>query len=112
MYSDYEKFFACRLAKLRAQKGISARSMRLSLGQNENYIHQIENQKTYPSMQSFFYIYDFLSVTPEEFFTDSNQSPDALRALLADLQQLNDEDCFYTYGIVKALAQKHRAEEK
>lgn len=112
MYSDYERFFAYRLAKLRAQKGISARSMSLSLGQNENYINQIENQKTYPSMQSFFYICDFLSVTPEEFFADSNQSPDALRALLADLQQLNDEEWFYICGIVQALAHKQKSAEK
>lgn len=35
----YEKEFAQRLAQLRTQKGISARDMSLSIGQNPGYIN-------------------------------------------------------------------------
>ena len=49
----YEDFVPERLAKLRMQKGVSARDMSLSLGQANNYINNVENQKTLPSMQSF-----------------------------------------------------------
>ena len=52
----YEDFVPERLAKLRMQKGVSARDMSLSLGQANNYINNVENKKTLPSMQSFFYI--------------------------------------------------------
>ena len=50
----YEDFVPERLAKLRMQKGVSARDMSLSLGQANNYINNVENKKTLPSMQSFF----------------------------------------------------------
>ena len=52
----YEDFVPERLAKLRTQKGVSARDMSLSLGQANNYINNIENKKSLPAMQSFFYI--------------------------------------------------------
>ena len=50
----YEDFVPERLAKLRLQKGVSARDMSLSLGQANNYINNIENKKSLPAMQSFF----------------------------------------------------------
>ena len=60
----YEDFVPERLAKLRALKGVSARDMSLSLGQANNYINNIENKKSLPAMQSFFYICEYLGVTP------------------------------------------------
>ena len=60
----YEDFVPERLAKLRTQKGVSARDMSLSLGQANNYINNIENKKSLPAMQSFFYICEYLGVTP------------------------------------------------
>ena len=62
----YEDFVPERLAKLRTQKGVSARDMSLSLGQANNYINNIENKKSLPAMQSFFYICEYLGVTPQE----------------------------------------------
>lgn len=52
--NDIEKLFYKRLTQLRIQKGVSARDMSLSLGQNENYINLIENKHNYPSMTGFF----------------------------------------------------------
>ena len=40
----YEDFVPERLAKLRMQKGVSARDMSLSLGQANNYINNVENK--------------------------------------------------------------------
>ena len=60
----YEEFFSRRLAQLRAQKGVSAREMSLAIGQNSSYINRIENQRAFPSMQGFFYICEYLGVTP------------------------------------------------
>lgn len=50
----YEEEFPIRLAKLRNQKGTSARDMSLSIGQNAGYINNIETGKALPSMSSFF----------------------------------------------------------
>ena len=41
----YENDFAKRLSELRIQKGVSARDMSLSLGQNSGYINHIENRQ-------------------------------------------------------------------
>ena len=40
----YEDFVPERLAKVRTQKGVSARDMSLSLGQANNYINNIEKK--------------------------------------------------------------------
>ena len=42
--------------------------MSLALGQNASYINRIENRKAFPSMQVFFYMCEYLGVTPQEFF--------------------------------------------
>lgn len=47
--------------------------MSLAIGQNSSYINRIENQRAFPSMQGFFYICEYLGVTPGAFFAD----PDA-----------------------------------
>lgn len=46
----YEQNFSKRLAQLRMNKGVSARDMSLSIGQNAGYINNIENGKALPSM--------------------------------------------------------------
>ena len=71
----YEEFFSLRLAELRMQKGVSARDMSLSIGQSENYINKIENRKSLPSMHAFFFICEYLGVTPAQFFDKDNQNP-------------------------------------
>ena len=52
----YEDNFSRRLTYLRVQKGVSARDMSLSIGQNPGYINNIETGKSLPSMTNFFYI--------------------------------------------------------
>ncbi len=71
----YEDFVPERIAQLRTKKGVSARDMSLSLGQANNYINNIENKKSLPAMQSFFYICEYLGVTPKDFSTMKTQTP-------------------------------------
>ena len=99
----YEDFVPERLAKLRTQKGVSARDMSLSLGQANNYINNIENKKSLPAMQSFFYICEYLGVTPQEFFDESNTCPEALREFIAEAKQLDSKSMQYILGIMKEL---------
>ena len=67
--------FSKRLAELRIAKGVSARDMSLSIGQATGYINNIENCKNFPSMTQFFYICDYLGITPKQFFdTDINSA--------------------------------------
>ena len=99
----YEDFVPERLAKLRMQKGVSARDMSLSLGQANNYINNIENKKSLPAMQSFFYICEYLGVTPKEFFDDENADPTALREFIQEARRLDEKSLEYILGIMKKL---------
>lgn len=99
----YENFLPDRLAELRMQKGISARDMSLSLGQANNYINTIENKKSLPSMQSFFYICEFLNITPQEFFDEGNSNPQRLREFMNEAKKLNDNSLSHLLGIMKEL---------
>ncbi|MGN0153686.1 MAG: helix-turn-helix domain-containing protein [Lachnospiraceae bacterium] len=87
----YEDFFAERLSQLRQQKNVSAREMSLSLGQNGSYINRIENKHTFPSMQTFFYICEYLQITPQEFFDDTTKNPTDLNQLIDISKELDSE---------------------
>ena len=77
--------FARRMSQLRQAKGVSARDMSLSLGQSAGYINNIENGVNLPSMAMFFYICDYLEVTPEEFFSVELADPMRLNQSLRRL---------------------------
>ena len=102
----YEDFVPERLAKLRTRKGVSARDMSLSLGQANNYINNIENKKSLPSMQAFFYICEYLGVTPQDFFDEENSCPDRISELVEDLKKMDAVDLEYVTGLIKRLANK------
>ena len=79
-----EKEFSLRLAQLRGEKGVSARDMSLSIGQNASYINNIENGKALPSMTGFFYICEYLNITPDEFFDAENKNPEKIQEVVAN----------------------------
>ena len=85
----YDKNFAVRLAKLRMNKGVSAREMSLSIGQNVGYINNIETGKALPSMMGFFYICEYFGLEPKEFFDFGNESPECVNKLSEKLKSLN-----------------------
>lgn len=82
-------FISDRIAKLRAEKNISARDMSLNLGQSQSYINNIENKKALPSMQMFLYICEFLGIEPRDFFDEDVTSPRALNEAMATFKSLS-----------------------
>ena len=86
-----EKAFSLRLAQLREKKGVSARDMSLSIGQNAGYINNIESGKSMPSLSSFFYICEYLGISPSDFFDVNTKNPARLNELMDDLKRLNDK---------------------
>ncbi len=101
-----EKDFALRLARLREKKGVSARDMSLSIGQNAGYINKIESGKGNPSLEGFFYICEYLDVTPSEFFDMESTNPSKLDSLIADMKKLNDSQLEAVTAIVRELIKK------
>ena len=99
----YEEFFSLRLAELRMQKGVSARDMSLSIGQSENYINKIENRKSLPSMHAFFFICEYLGVTPAQFFDKDNQNPALLNDALSEIRKLDEASLAHIMGLAKEI---------
>ena len=102
----YENFISQRIASLRAQKNVSAREMSLAIGQNSSYINRIENRIAQPSIQSFFYICEYLSISPGEFFDTENRFPEKLSALISSLKTLDSEQLDIVISVVNGLSKK------
>lgn len=99
----FEDLFYQRLEKLRADKGVSARDMSLSIGQSAGYINALENRIGFPSMQVFFYICEYFGVTPAEFFDNENGYPTEYKEMLDDIKALNHEQVQNVKAIIKGL---------
>lgn len=102
----YEENFSNRLTQLRTQKGVSARDMSLSIGQNPGYINNIETGKAFPSMTNFFYICEYLDITPMDFFNFDSSHPKELDMLYNDLNKLTDSQFRIIYALVDELVKK------
>ncbi|MDE6034625.1 MAG: helix-turn-helix domain-containing protein [Ruminococcus sp.] len=102
----YEEQFPIRLAKLRMEKGVSARDMSLSIGQNAGYINNIENGKALPSMAGFFFICDYLNITPQEFFDIDSEQPEFLNHTIENLKKLNRRQLQNISAIIEDLVEK------
>lgn len=98
--------FIKRLVDLRVAKGVSARDMSLSIGQSAGYINNIENGVNYPSMTAFFYICDYLGISPKDFFDTETANPTKAHALLSAAQGLSDEQLDNLISIAKGLNRK------
>ena len=99
----YEEFTQDRIAQLRLNRGVSARDMSLSLGQNESYINRIENKKALPSLTGLFYICEYLGVTPVEFFDSGKTDPVRLNELIENAKKLDPEELALVNEMVKRL---------
>jgi len=98
--------FIKRLVELRMNKSVSARDMSLSIGQSAGYINNIENGVNLPSMSVFFYICEYLGVTPEEFFDLESKNPTKLDSIIKDLKHLDDKQLDTISTLVKDLIHK------
>lgn len=104
----YEEYTQDRIAQLRIEKGVSARDMSLSLGQNNSYINQIENRKALPSLQGLFYICEYFGITPQQFFDEGDAYPVQLAELVEDMKKLDATMLAHISAIVKEILSKQR----
>ena len=94
-----EKDFSLRLAKLREEKGVSARDMSLSMGQNPGYINNIESGKSMPSL----YICEYLGISPKDFFDIDAASPSKANELYSIAKGLSNEQLDNLIALAKGL---------
>ena len=95
-----EKDFSLRLARLRNEKGVSARDMSLSMGQNPGYI---ESGKSMPSLAGIFYICEYLGITPRDFFDEESGNPSKAKELFEIAKTLSNEQLDSLISLAKGL---------
>jgi transcriptional regulator with XRE-family HTH domain len=69
----------------------------------KHHINKIENNYAMPSMQGFFYICEFLGVTPSEFFNEKEEHPIAFKELADSCKKLNEKQLRLLCEFVKTL---------
>ena len=90
IYID-ENFIKDRISHLRMEKGVSARDMSLSIGQNKNYINIIENGGNLPSISGLILICEYFGITLKDFFDTDNKNPSTLNELIEKVKPLSEE---------------------
>lgn len=98
-----ENDFSLRLVRLREEKGVSARDMSLSMGQNPGYINNIESGKSMPSLSGIFYICEYLGITPKDFFDIDAKNPSKALELYNIARELTDEQLSNLIALAKGL---------
>ena len=98
-----EKEFSLRIAQLREQKGVSARDMSLSMGQNPGYINNIESGKSMPSLSGIFYICEYLGIEPKDLFDLDAENPAKANELYAIAKKLSSDQLEHLIALAKGL---------
>lgn len=80
--------------------------MSLSIGQNPGYINNIESGKAFPSMTNFFYICEYLDITPMDFFNFDSTHPKDSDMLYQNLNQLTSQQCRLIQELISELVKK------
>lgn len=99
------EYFVNRLIELRQQAGVSAREMSLSLGQSAGYINKIETGQNLPSLTGFFYICEYLNISPKYFFEDEDLSIEIMN-ILGKLKKLSGKELQALDGVLNVILER------
>ena len=84
-----KSFVQNRYAIIRNAHNISARKLSFELGQSSEYINQIENGKSMPSIEGLFNFRDYFGITLAEFFDQTINYPIEFREIISELNKLD-----------------------
>lgn len=99
-----KNFIGKRIAQLRLAKGISARNLSMELCQSYNYINQIENGKSSPSIDGLFSICEYFNISISDFFDETTQYPLEYRKIIEELNKLDTFELEKVYEMIKMIA--------
>jgi len=99
-------FIRRRITELRLKKDVSEYKMSLDLGHSRSYIQGISNGRALPSMMEFFYICDYLGVTPQAFFDEGIENPALLQKAIEEMRSLSDKDILSLLSLIERFKEK------
>lgn len=92
-----------RITQLREQKGVAEYRMSMELGHSRNYIHNITNGKSRPSIEEFLYICEYLGVTPAAFFEEKDPQPLLTQQAIDGMNALSEKDRIFVLSLIERL---------
>ena len=101
-----ESFVKDRITQLRLKKGVSEYKMSYDLGHSRGYIYNISSGKALPPLKEFLAICEYLEITPQQFFDDSEQNPELVQKALEGIRQLDEKDILMLLGLINRMLEK------
>jgi transcriptional regulator with XRE-family HTH domain len=102
-----DKFFINRrIAMIRVAKGISARQLSFELDQASEYINQIENCRSMPSIEGLLKFCDYFGITLGEFFEQEVTYLMEYKELFGELNKLDKLELQQIMDLVKLINRK------
>ena len=101
----FKEDFYKRLTELRVKEDVSAREMSLSIGKNPGYIFEVERGNSMPSMETFFFICDYLHITPKQFFDTNIDNPMEFNEAVKLIKMLNPDQLSHILEVIKDVLQ-------
>jgi len=108
MLDEVLEFIIKRIQTLRDERGMSARDLSLSTGQNEAYINKIETRRSKPSIEGLVYVCDYFHITLAEFFDEGTEQPLKVKELLAEVKGLDSDSLDLLIGTAKKMKGKSK----
>ena len=102
------EFVRNRITQLRIQAGKSEYQLSYDLGHSKNYIHNIVNGHSQPSVKELLYLIETLGTTPHEFFDEtlSDASTLLIGEISNGLHHLEEADLELILTIIRRLEHK------
>ena len=98
-----EEFVRERITQLRLKKGVSEYQMSYDLGHSRGYIYNISSGKALPPLKEFFAICDYLEITPQQFFDESEKNPELVQKAIEGMKRLDESDLLMLLGVINRL---------
>lgn len=97
------KFVRERITGLRLRRGISEYQMSYDLGHSKGYINNITSGKALPSLAELLAICAYFSITPADFFDESNRAPALVDQAKEEMKSLSEADICLVLDLIRRL---------
>ena len=104
-----KKFVQERFARIRMAHGISARKLSYELGQSSEYINQIENGHSLPSLEGLFNFCDYFHLSLADFFEERSGYPVQYEKIVTELNKMDALEIEQIYELLRLINGNRRS---
>jgi len=102
------KYIRERITELRLKRNISEYQLSYDIGHSKNYVHNIVNGYSQPSIKELLYLIEALGVTPRDFFDEDSEysNPYLAKKIIDGIKGMSDENLEAVLLIIERLNEK------